>query len=198
MMTTIMDRALARDPGARVFFFVDGLQALELFRDHGDWWRIEWFMAQVLHAKGWAAVILGNPVLAAMFDRFLLRVLSENLDSYHFHELLARGVANEIRHMKQVSTGTSDGIRPVVSARQAVKIDKSVPLESACRLISAPAVNITLSKGLGTRHWAAAAITKNTNAIAMCQPKRLARRFEKKSHCHNESACRWMSSSQQP
>lgn len=56
--------------------------------------------------------------LSAMFDRFLLRVLSENLDSYHFHELLARGVANEIRHMKQVSTGSSDGIRPVVSARQ--------------------------------------------------------------------------------
>jgi len=40
-------------------------------------------------------------------------------------------------------------------------------IESACRLISAPAANITLSKGLGTRHWAAAAITKATNAIAI-------------------------------
>lgn len=40
-------------------------------------------------------------------------------------------------------------------------------IESACRLISAPAANITLSKGLGTRHWAAAAITKNSNAIAI-------------------------------
>ncbi len=40
-------------------------------------------------------------------------------------------------------------------------------IESACRLISAPAASITLSKGLGTRHWAAAAITKATNAIAI-------------------------------
>ncbi|HEY8144933.1 MAG TPA: AAA family ATPase [Kofleriaceae bacterium] len=56
--------------------------------------------------------------LSAMFDRFLLRVLSENLDSYHFHELLARGVANEMRQMKRTSTGREDLIRPVLSARQ--------------------------------------------------------------------------------
>jgi MoxR-like ATPase len=56
--------------------------------------------------------------LSAMFDRFLLRVLSENLDSYHFHELLARGVANEMRQMKRTSTGREDLMRPVLSARQ--------------------------------------------------------------------------------
>ncbi len=62
--------------------------------------------------------------LSAMFDRFLLRVLSENLDSYHFHELLARGVANEIRLMTGRpsvpggSPGRPDIIRPVISARQ--------------------------------------------------------------------------------
>lgn len=60
--------------------------------------------------------------LSAMFDRFLLRVLSENLDSYHFHELLARGVANEIRLMSGRAGGTSPGrpdiIRPLLSARQ--------------------------------------------------------------------------------
>ncbi len=50
--------------------------------------------------------------LAAMFDRFLLRVLSKNLDSYHFHELLNRGVANEVRSM----SGGDGGIRPVISA----------------------------------------------------------------------------------
>ncbi len=37
--------------------------------------------------------------LSAMFDRFLLRVVSDNLDSYHFHELMTRGIANEIRQM---------------------------------------------------------------------------------------------------
>ncbi len=33
--------------------------------------------------------------LAAIFDRFLLRVVSDNLDSYHFHNLVAKGIANE-------------------------------------------------------------------------------------------------------
>ncbi len=51
--------------------------------------------------------------LSAMFDRFLLRVLSDNLDSYHFHELLARGIDNEVRRM----TGRDDHLRPVISSR---------------------------------------------------------------------------------
>lgn len=33
--------------------------------------------------------------LMAVFDRFLLRVHSDNLDSYHFHDLLLRGLAHE-------------------------------------------------------------------------------------------------------
>jgi len=63
--------------------------------------------------------------LSAMFDRFLLRALSENLDSYHFHELLARGVANEIRLMSTRPGAPGSGlparpdlIRPIISARQ--------------------------------------------------------------------------------
>lgn len=31
-------------------------EALRLFARHRDWWLIEWFMAQVLHAKGWASI----------------------------------------------------------------------------------------------------------------------------------------------
>src|SRR5205823_4014261 len=34
--------------------------------------------------------------LAALFDRFLLRVVSDNLDSYHFHRLVEKGFANEM------------------------------------------------------------------------------------------------------
>ena len=55
--------------------------------------------------------------LSAMFDRFLLRVQSDNLDSYHFHELLASGVANELRQMKETLTGRDETIRPIISAR---------------------------------------------------------------------------------
>ncbi|MBK7538489.1 MAG: AAA family ATPase [Myxococcales bacterium] len=51
--------------------------------------------------------------LAAMFDRFLIRVLSDNLDSYHFHELMKKGVALEVRKM----TGRQSELRPAFSAR---------------------------------------------------------------------------------
>ena len=51
--------------------------------------------------------------LSAMFDRFLLRVLSDNLDSYHFHELMNKGIAHEVRKM----TGRGTGSPPLVSAR---------------------------------------------------------------------------------
>jgi MoxR-like ATPase len=48
--------------------------------------------------------------LGAMFDRFLLRVVSNNLDSYHFHNLVAKGLEAEIRQL------TSAEIRPVIRA----------------------------------------------------------------------------------
>ena len=38
---------------------------------------------------------------------------------------------------------------------------------AAGRILDAPAEDLTLSKGLGSRHWAAAAISKATNAIAI-------------------------------
>src|SRR5262249_6284464 len=38
---------------------------------------------------------------------------------------------------------------------------------AACRYTDAPAEGITLSKGLGTRHWAGAAISKATTAVAV-------------------------------
>ena len=40
-------------------------------------------------------------------------------------------------------------------------------VERSCQILDAPHANLTLSKGLGARHWAAAAISKNTNAIAV-------------------------------
>jgi DNA integrity scanning protein DisA with diadenylate cyclase activity len=40
-------------------------------------------------------------------------------------------------------------------------------VEAACRLIDASMAGLTLPKGLGTRHWAAAAITAVTRALAV-------------------------------
>ncbi len=38
---------------------------------------------------------------------------------------------------------------------------------ASCQLIETANANVTLSKGLGTRHWAAAVITEKTNAVAV-------------------------------
>jgi MoxR-like ATPase len=40
-----------------------------------------------------------DETLEAIFDRFLLRVLSDNLDSYHFHQLIAKGLMNEVERL---------------------------------------------------------------------------------------------------
>lgn len=40
-------------------------------------------------------------------------------------------------------------------------------VEAACRYLDSPASGITLSKGLGARHWAAAEISKTTKAVAI-------------------------------
>ncbi|ACY17305.1 AAA family ATPase [Haliangium ochraceum] len=50
--------------------------------------------------------------LAAMFDRFSLRVRSDYLDSYHFHELMTRGVEQEIQRLR----GYHDAVTPQISA----------------------------------------------------------------------------------
>ncbi len=52
--------------------------------------------------------------LGAMFDRFLLRVLSDNLDSYHFGELMQKGIALEVARM----TGKGEQQKPILSARE--------------------------------------------------------------------------------
>jgi MoxR-like ATPase len=59
--------------------------------------------------------------LSAMFDRFLLRVVSQNLDSYHFHELLARGVSNELAKM----SGLDAQIRPIISANELRRLQRN-------------------------------------------------------------------------
>ena len=48
--------------------------------------------------------------LAAIFDRFLLRVHSDNLDAYHFSDLLQRGIQFEVRQM------TGQRAQPVLAA----------------------------------------------------------------------------------
>ena len=58
-------------------------------------------------------------------------------------------------------------IKDIAQLEGAILIGRDAIAEAACVYITAPAEGITLSKGLGTRHWAAAAISKQTKAIAV-------------------------------
>jgi DNA integrity scanning protein DisA with diadenylate cyclase activity len=60
-----------------------------------------------------------------------------------------------------------EGIKEIAQMDGAFIISSDGVVEAAARYIDASAANITLSKGLGARHWAAAAITRKTKAVAV-------------------------------
>ncbi|HEY7376641.1 MAG TPA: AAA family ATPase [Polyangia bacterium] len=67
--------------------------------------------------------IPNDDALGAVFDRFLVRTLSDNLDSFHFHGLIERGLRGEIESLAQDGGGPGGGAvgqgeaaaRPLVS-----------------------------------------------------------------------------------
>ncbi len=60
-----------------------------------------------------------------------------------------------------------EGIKEIAQMDGAFIVSADGTIEAAAQYISAPAASVTLSKGLGARHWAAAAVTKATKAIAV-------------------------------
>lgn len=60
-----------------------------------------------------------------------------------------------------------EGIKEVAQLDGAIVVSADGIVEAAARYLDASASNITLSKGLGARHWAAAAITKKTKAVSV-------------------------------
>jgi diadenylate cyclase len=60
-----------------------------------------------------------------------------------------------------------EGIKEISQLDGAIVVSAEGVVEAAARYIDASAANITLSKGLGARHWAAAAISRTTQAVAV-------------------------------
>ncbi len=60
-----------------------------------------------------------------------------------------------------------EGIKEIAQMDGAIIVGPDGTVEAACRFLAAPAAEITLSKGLGARHWAAAAISRATKAISV-------------------------------
>jgi len=60
-----------------------------------------------------------------------------------------------------------EAIKEVATLDGAFIVSPDGIVEKAAQLVDAPYANLTLSKGLGSRHWAGAAISKVTHAIAV-------------------------------
>ncbi|MDO4550110.1 MAG: DNA integrity scanning protein DisA nucleotide-binding domain protein [Planctomycetia bacterium] len=60
-----------------------------------------------------------------------------------------------------------EGIKEIAQLDGAIIVEQDGTVAASCRILDSPASNITLSKGLGSRHWAAAATSRSTKAIAI-------------------------------
>jgi DNA integrity scanning protein DisA with diadenylate cyclase activity len=60
-----------------------------------------------------------------------------------------------------------EAVKEVAGLDGAFVVSSDCIVEKAAQLVDAPHADVTLSKGLGSRHWAGAAISKATNAVAV-------------------------------
>jgi hypothetical protein len=60
-----------------------------------------------------------------------------------------------------------EGLKEIAQLDGAFVIGPDGTVEAAARYIDASAENVSVSKGLGARHWAAAAITRRTKSVAV-------------------------------
>ncbi len=60
-----------------------------------------------------------------------------------------------------------EAIKEIAQLDGAFIVARDGTVEAACQIIDAPNSDLTLPRGLGTRHWAAAAITHATSALAI-------------------------------
>ncbi|MEO0324899.1 MAG: AAA family ATPase [Myxococcota bacterium] len=68
----------------------------------------------LISAFGASNEVPNDEDLMAVFDRFLLRVQSNNLDSYHFHELLLKGIDHEVSKI----SGGYDAVKPLLTSAE--------------------------------------------------------------------------------
>jgi DNA integrity scanning protein DisA with diadenylate cyclase activity len=76
-----------------------------------------------------------------------------------------RGYKREERNLDDPRV--REGIKEIAQLDGAIIVSADGIVEASARYIDAPADNIALPKGLGARHWAAAAISRKTNAVAV-------------------------------
>jgi diadenylate cyclase len=60
-----------------------------------------------------------------------------------------------------------EGIKEIAQLDGAIIVSADSTVKAACRYVDSSAADVTLSKGLGARHWAAAAVSRATKAVAV-------------------------------
>jgi MoxR-like ATPase len=74
----------------------------------------------LLSAFGASNAVPADETLTAIYDRFIVRIRSENLDAYHFQELLQKGLAHELLQMERAP------VTPLVSARELSELQRGL------------------------------------------------------------------------
>ncbi|GAC1475341.1 MAG: DNA integrity scanning protein DisA nucleotide-binding domain protein [Isosphaeraceae bacterium] len=76
-----------------------------------------------------------------------------------------KGYLRKERNLRDIRV--REAIKEIAQMDGAFVVARDGTVEAACRIIDAPNTGLILPKGLGTRYWAAAAITNVTNALAV-------------------------------
>ncbi|MDB4724370.1 DNA integrity scanning protein DisA nucleotide-binding domain protein [bacterium] len=78
---------------------------------------------------------------------------------------LVKGYARKERSLMKARN--REAVKEIAQLDGAFIISADGTVEATCRIIDTAPVQITMTTGLGSRHWAGAAISKNTKAIAV-------------------------------
>jgi len=73
----------------------------------------------LLSAFGASNEVPTDETLTAIFDRFLLRIRSDNLDAYHFNDLLVKGLHHEVMGLADVP------IQPLATAQEIAALHRT-------------------------------------------------------------------------
>src|SRR5579859_7883506 len=73
----------------------------------------------ILSCFGASNEVPTDETLTAIFDRFILRIRSDNLDAYHFQDLLEKGIQHEIMGL------TDAQVQPLASAREIQELHRA-------------------------------------------------------------------------
>ena len=119
--------------------------------------------------------VAGKPALACLSSRlaFGIRITPDLLARIDRAEQAVRalgfdpfkGYRRKERNLRD--SRVREAIKEIAQMDGAFVVARDGTVEAACRIIDAPNTGLALPKGLGTRHWAAAAITNATNALAV-------------------------------